>query len=179
MKDNESARAIGVFRSSGRDHWRSLSSPAEKAGAGVLPGSHRFSLFGRLPVPRQQRFKLVPFGPSGDNSFKYIGQPGQRFDTIQLRRLHQRRDDRPVPSAIIVSGEKRILPRDRYGSDGALNGVCMCALPRCTALPGGNPGRQTLAPAGSTRGGSGGDEWPEALREKTPSGGQRTVRAAT
>ena len=50
---------------------------------------------------------------------------------------------------------------------------------RCTVLPGGNPGRQTLAPAGSTRGGSGGDEWSEALREKTPLGGQRTVRAAT
>src|SRR3984957_15801508 len=46
----------------------------------------------------------------------------------------------------------------------------VCALPRCTVLPGGNPGRQTLAPAGSTRGGSGGDEWPEALREKTRRG---------
>src|SRR5271167_3844866 len=55
----------------------------------------------------------------------------------------------------------------------------VCALPRCTVLPGGNPGRQTLAPAGNTRGGSGGDEWPEALREKTPIGGQRTVRAVT
>src|SRR3712207_8884151 len=39
--------------------------------------------------------------------------------------------------------------------------------------------RQTLAPAGSTRGGSGGDEWSEALREKALKGGQRTVRAAT
>ena len=29
---------------------------------------------------------------------------------------------------------------------------------RCTVLPGVSPGRQTLAPAGSTRGGSGGDE---------------------
>ena len=55
----------------------------------------------------------------------------------------------------------------------------VCALPRCTVLPGGNPGRQTLAPAGSTRGGPGGDEWPEALREKSPLGGQRTVRAVT
>src|SRR3954453_11458129 len=29
----------------------------------------------------------------------------------------------------------------------------------------------TLAPAGSTRGGSGGDEWSEAPREKAPLGG--------
>src|SRR3954447_24490852 len=57
--------------------------------------------------------------------------------------------------------------------------IVLCALTRCTVLPGGNPGRQTLAPAGSTRGGSGGDEWSEALREKGPEGGQRTVRAAT
>jgi hypothetical protein len=41
--------------------------------------------------------------------------------------------------------------------------IVSCALTRCTVLPGGKPGRQTLAPAGSTRGGSGGDEWSEAL----------------
>jgi len=41
--------------------------------------------------------------------------------------------------------------------------IVLCALPRCTVLPGERPGRQTLAPAGSTRGGSGGDEWSEAL----------------
>src|SRR4051794_7672988 len=36
----------------------------------------------------------------------------------------------------------------------------------------------TLAPAGSTRGGSGGDEWSEAPRETAPLGGQRAMRAA-
>jgi len=41
--------------------------------------------------------------------------------------------------------------------------IVLCALTRCTVLPGERPGRQTLAPAGSTRGGSGGDEWSEAL----------------
>jgi hypothetical protein len=60
-----------------------------------------------------------------------------------------------------------------------LDDVGVCALPRCTVLPGENPGRLTLAPAGSTRGGSGGDEWSEALRETTSSGGQRTARAVT
>src|ERR1700730_3731533 len=37
--------------------------------------------------------------------------------------------------------------------------------PQCTVLPGERPGRQTLAPAGSTRGGSGGDEWSEGHRQ--------------
>src|SRR3954464_3009018 len=50
----------------------------------------------------------------------------------------------------------------------ALEGGVGCALARCVALPGENPGRKTLAPAGSTRGGSGGDEWFEAPREKAP-----------
>src|ERR1700690_4067962 len=65
----------------------------------------------------------MPFGPPGDNSFKYIGQPGQRFNTIQFRRLHQRCNDCPVASAVVVSGEQRILPCYRYGSDGTLNSV--------------------------------------------------------
>jgi hypothetical protein len=44
-----------------------------------------------------------------------------------------------------------------------LRPIILCALTRCTVLLGERPGRQTLAPAGSTRGGSGGDEWSEAL----------------
>jgi hypothetical protein len=41
-----------------------------------------------------------------------------------------------------------------------------------------DPGRSTAAPAESTRGGPGGNEWTEALRGKAPLGGQRAVRAA-
>ena len=39
-----------------------------------------------------------------------------------------------------------------------LRSIVLCALARRIVLPGGNPGRQTLAPAGSDRSGSGGDE---------------------
>jgi hypothetical protein len=87
MKDNESVCAMGVFQSAGWDHWHSLSSLAEKAGAGVLSGSRRFGLFGRFPFPRQQRFELMPFGPSGDNSFKHVRQsarPAVRHRSISL-----------------------------------------------------------------------------------------------
>ena len=171
MKDNGSAPTIGMFRSTGLDRWRVLLSLAENAGVGVSPGSRCFGLFGGVPFPRQQRFELMPFGPSGHDAFKHIGQPAQRLDTVQFRRLYQRRDHGPVASTIVVSSEKRVLSRQSHGSDSALDRVRVCALTRCTVLSGGNPGRQTLAPAGSTRGGSGGDEWSEALREKTPLGG--------
>src|SRR3954467_4514280 len=53
--------------------------------------------------------------------------------------------------------------------------VCLAKVHRCRGC---KPHPATLAPAGSTRGGSGGDEWSEALREKVPSGDQRAIRAA-
>jgi hypothetical protein len=56
--------------------------------------------------------------------------------------------------------------------------VIVCALPRRTISAGRNPARRTVAPAGSTRSGPGGDKWAEALREKALSEGQRSVRAA-
>ena len=56
---------------------------------------------------------------------------------------------------------------------------CYVCLAKVHCSPRWKSGPVYLAPAGSTRGGSGGDEWPEALREKAPIGGQRTVRAVT
>src|SRR5271157_4473917 len=53
--------------------------------------------------------------------------------------------------------------------------VCLAKAHRCRGCKS-HPA--TLAPAGSARGGSGGDEWSEALREKVPSGDQRAIRAA-
>jgi len=62
--------------------------------------------------------------------------------------------------------------------------IIMCALARRTFPPGERPGRPAVAPAGSTWGGSGGDEWAEALQEKgllrevsEPRGLQRAVNA--
>src|SRR5271167_1762253 len=52
---------------------------------------------------------------------------------------------------------------DDNSPQGPFSGIVVCALPRHIILPGENPGRQTLAPAGNTRGGSGGNEWPEAF----------------
>lgn len=65
------------------------------------------------------------------------------------------------------------LALDYGGPEGSFARIVWCALLRCTILPGSSPGRQTLAPAGSTRGGSGGDEWSEALY---PSGKGRGLR---
>ena len=48
--------------------------------------------------------------------------------------------------------------------------VVVCALLRRTISAGKNLARRTVAPAGSTRSGPGGDKWAEALREKALSG---------
>jgi hypothetical protein len=60
----------------------------------------------------------------------------------------------------------------------ALNGIIVCALLRRIDLPGEIPGRLPVVPAESTWGGSGGDEWAEALQEKAVLDGQRTMQAA-
>src|SRR3954471_9305614 len=104
---------------------------------------------------------------------------GLRVQTVELCRDDKRIDGcRPLAAAIRPCKEIVLAP-DCDFAHRVLGDVVVCALIRRIVLPGGNPGRQTLAPAGSTRGGSGGDEWPEAPREKSPVGGQRTVRAAT
>src|SRR3954467_4780895 len=51
--------------------------------------------------------------------------------------------------------------------------VCLAKVHRCRGCKS-HPA--TLAPAGRTRGGSGGDEWSEALREKASFGVQRAMR---
>src|SRR3954449_2370001 len=52
---------------------------------------------------------------------------------------------------------------DLHHAPVALGLIVGCALERCTRSPGAIPGRQTLAPAGSTWSGPGGNKWSEAL----------------
>ena len=73
------------------------------------------------------------------------------------------------------------LPTPVHGDEGehamlrSCSTVCLAKAHRCRGCKS-HPA--TLAPAGSARGGSGGDEWSEALREKVTSGDQRAIRAA-
>jgi hypothetical protein len=45
-------------------------------------------------------------------------------------------------ASTIGAGEQSVLSSEGDGAHGALDSVGMCALARCTALPGENPGRQ-------------------------------------
>lgn len=110
---------------------------------------------------------------------KDIGKPSLGVDVVQPRCHDERQHDGRAVCAAVGTGEEPCFSSASHTAQRSFRGIIRCALLRCTILPGSSPGRQTLAPAGSTRGGSGGDEWSEALREKAPSGGQRTVRAAT
>ena len=130
------------------------------------------------PVPGHQLIDAILW-PAIHQPGEQVGDIAERIDAVQLASLNQRRPAGPVDPTFVATREQAIFPAQDYRADGTFDGVGVCALTRCTVLPGGNPGRQTLAPAGSTRGGSGGDEWSEALRETVPLGDQRTVRAAT
>src|SRR3954447_18876806 len=108
-----------------------------------------------------------------------VGQVGLGIEAVQACRSGDGIEAGSPLTSGIRPTEEVVFPSQNWDPHCPLGGIVGCALSRRTILPGGNPGRQTLAPAGSTRGGSGGDEWSEALREKGPEGGQRTVRAAT
>jgi len=76
-----------------------------------------------LPVPREQRVELVSPGASRHNAFKHIGELGQWIDIVQLRRLDQRGDDRPVSGATVGAGEQGVLAAERHRAHRAFNGV--------------------------------------------------------
>src|SRR5436190_24339079 len=126
MQGHAATRNFGTSRPATRMLCRALLlSLAENAEAGESPRLGCFGLPGRLPGPRQQLLKLMPFGSPGYDAFKHVSKPGQWFNTIQFCRLHQRCNDCPVTSAVVVSGEERILAGYRYGSDSTLNCVCI------------------------------------------------------
>src|SRR5271157_1705812 len=92
-------------------------------GTGTSPGFGRFGLPGSLPVPREQCLEFMSFGAPGYDALKYIGEPGQWFDAVQFRALDERRNDRPMPSAAVISGEKGVFTGYRNRPNGAFDGV--------------------------------------------------------
>ena len=93
-----------------------------------------------------------------NDPFQNVDQPSFWIESIEFAGIKKRRQDCPGLATADVATEKTVLFSNCDRTDRALHRIRMCALPRCTVLPGENPGRRTLAPAGSTRGGSGGDE---------------------
>jgi hypothetical protein len=87
---------------------------ADPTGLVMLRGTDRHRLVRRLPVPRQQRVQFIPFRLSRDNASQHIGQPGQRLEVIELGRLDQRGDDRPMMPTAVGPGEQRILATERH-----------------------------------------------------------------
>src|SRR5271165_4707341 len=98
MKDRRSVAVLWTFEPApprpGRCEVSSLAAATDRPE--VSPGAGGFRLSGGLPVPRQQRIEFMVFGSLGDDAFKYIDKPGQWLDPVQLRRLDQCHDDRPV-----------------------------------------------------------------------------------
>src|SRR5882757_2376645 len=84
MKDNGSAPATGVFWTACLVYWRIVIVVGGGRGPRRITRFGCFGLFGRLPVPRQQGLKLMPFGSPRHDAFQHVGQPGQRFDIIQF-----------------------------------------------------------------------------------------------
>src|SRR3954469_16272962 len=104
-------------------------------------------------------------GPAGrsSRSVQQVGDVAPRFDTAASAGLQDAHGGGVGRRALLGAG----AVGDPAGDDGIAQGapglVVGCALERCTRSPGAIPGQQTLAPAGSTWSGPGGDKWSEAL----------------
>ena len=81
---------------------------------------------------------------------QHIAEIGFGIETVQFGGADQAVDRGGALAAGIGAGEQVVLAAQSDGAQGAFRGVVMCALRKVTVLPGGNPGRLTLVPAGNT-----------------------------
>jgi transposase-like protein len=77
--------------------------------AGRLRRLGQGSFIGWPPVPGQQLCELVLPGATADEALQHVGKPGERLDTVQLRRGDQGHGDGPVLGRAVAAGEQRVL----------------------------------------------------------------------
>ena len=104
---------------------------ADKSGE-VAPNSGRWRALRRLcqwnvtrrsPVPRKQLLDLVLFDAARDQTFQYVGEPGEWLDTIQLCGRNQRHYDGPPDCPAVAASEKRVLSCQSYRPHAAFDDV--------------------------------------------------------
>lgn len=118
----------------------------------------------RLEAPGQQRLYLCDL--SGRRQmFEEVIQIRIRRDAIDAARHHEGEEVRARLGAARVVAEEPGFSSGRKMFDLLFAVVVVCALSKVHKFSGCNPHPATLAPAGSTWSGPGGDKWPEALQE--------------
>lgn len=112
---------------------------------------------------RQQRDDVV--GAVGRQAIEHVFQIDVGIMAVELYRSNQAHDrGGPLPGAQ-RRGEQPIRAPRRPRANLVFQSIVVRALQRHVRLVGANPTRLTLAPAGSARGGPGGNEWAEAFLE--------------
>jgi len=113
-------------------------------------------LEGLLPALGRQLQEPVA-GPIGHED-QHVAQVGPGLDAVQLARGDERDDDCIPFGTLVAADEEPVFPADGLAPQLQLGAIVVCALPRRASPPGGKPGRSTVAPAGSTRSGSRGND---------------------
>ena len=101
-----------------------------------------------LDSPRQQLADAID-RVIGDSS-QHVTQVCFRVEVVQPRRTDQTVNRSSTPATRVGTSKKIVFPTQCDCTQCPLGCVVVCVLKRCTVLPGENPGRQTLVPAGST-----------------------------
>lgn len=118
---------------------------------------------GCLPSVRQQL--LEPTRRLGWQALQDVLEVAMRIMSVELRGLDQAHDGGGALTCTQGTGEEPVGSSESNRPDSVLDMVVVCALSKVHESSGCDTHPVTLAPAGSTWSGPGGDEWPEALQE--------------
>ena len=123
--------------------------------------------------PRSRHATRVITGPTNDPSACSESRPRTSSSVLLITcdrsltdRLTHSLFDLPGDPLTIESVEQVEAAIARLKRDDPVDAVIMCALVKVHEFSGCDTRPASLAPAGSTWGGPGGDKWPEALQEK-------------
>jgi hypothetical protein len=94
----------------------------------------------------------------GLDAYEQVADVLVGMDAVQIAGRDDALEDREVLRSLDVAGEEEVLSAERDDPQDPLGEVVVCALKRRVRLPGESPGRETVVPTGSTRGGSGGNK---------------------
>src|SRR4051812_30935851 len=114
-------------------------------------------------VTAQVPLERSGYAESADQRLRVLDQSVNDVPALLPGRRDEGADHGEVASAFLRPEAAGDFLPDLHHAPVALGLIVGCALERCTRSPGAIPGRQTLAPAGSTWSGPGGDKWSEAL----------------
>src|SRR5262252_7657233 len=113
-------------------------------------------LDGLVPVDRGE-LEHASMRPAGQQA-EQVAQVAPGLDRVKLAACEQRDEGRVDLACVVAADEEPVAAAHNLTPELKFAPIIVCVLESHARLAGENPARSTVAPTGSTRGGSGGNE---------------------